>query len=342
MALDQQGQPHAAYYHEGKTALMYANKESSGWQTQTVDDTAGYYPSLAIDHQGQARIAYYDQVNKRLKYAKQDEATGTFAIETLTDTDNTGEFATLALDSQDQAHITYFHRVDNSEVFYIHQLGKEWVNEKVSVNDKDLVGLYTTIAMDENDRPYFAYRHASNRQLKVIFHQNETFDAQIAFFSTRIGEITSLAIDSQDRIHVLYNNDSQDELRHAFWDGGNWNFEVVQQAIDTGTDSSMVINSSDLPEAVFWGLPSTKYGYLKDGIWQIEWIEKHDYGDWTGWYPSLALDRRAGPLSVFMTPPPMILNLESGKTISGVLKSWKAMETRARSLHWSTTNTGDR
>ena len=172
----------------------------------------------------------------------QDETSGTFAIETLTAEDNTGEYATLALDSQNQAHIAYFHHVDNSEVFYIHQAGKAWVNEKVSVNDKDLVGLYTTIAMDENDHPYFAYRHSSRHELKVIFHQGEKFDDHIVFSSTHIGEITSLAIDSQDNVHVLYNNDSQDELRHAFWNGIDWEFEIVQQAIDTGTDSSIVID----------------------------------------------------------------------------------------------------
>ena len=303
LALDQQGQPHVAYSHKNPKRLIYADKTPSGWQAQTVDDTAWHYPSLAIDHQGQAHIAYYDQANKRLKYARQDKTTGDFMIETLTDVENTGEFATLALDSRDQAHIAYFHRVDNSEVFYIHQQGKEWLNEKISVHDKDLVGLYTTMVLDENDHPYFAYRHSSNRQLKVIFHEGETFDDQVAFFSTRIGEITSLVVDSQDRVHILYNNDSQDELRHAFWDGKDWHFEVAQQAIDTGTDSSMVINADDLPEAVFWGLPSTKYGYLKDGTWQIEWIEEHDYGDWTGWYPSLALDRKGNPAVSFYDTP---------------------------------------
>ena len=303
LALDQHGQPHVAYYHKGKSALIYAQKTASGWPRQTVDDTAGHYPSLAIDLQGLAHIAYYDQGNKRLKYAWQNDSTGTFATETLTEVDNTGEYATLALDSQGQAHISYFKQFDEAEVYYIHQQEDKWINEKVSVNDRDLVGLYTTLAMDENDRPYFAYRHSSNRQLKVIFHQTETFDAEIVFSSTRIGEITSLAIDSQDRIHILYNNDSQDELRHAYWNGTKWYFEVAQQAIDTGTDSSMVINASDLPEAVFWGLPSTKYGFLKDGVWQIEFIEEHDYGDWTGWYPSIALDSQGRPSVSFYDTP---------------------------------------
>ena len=303
LALDTQGQPAVAYYHNGKSALVFARKTASGWSGQIVDDSAGHYPSLAIDTQGQAHIAYYDQFNKRLKYARQNNSTGTFATETLTEADNTGEYATLALDSQGKPQIAYFHRVDNSQVFYIHHTENGWVNEKVSVNDRDLVGLYTTIALDENDRPYFAYRHASNRQLKVIFHQSEAFEDRIAFLSTRIGEITSLAIDSKNGVHILYNNDAQDELRYAYWNGSTWHLEVAQRAIDTGTDSSIVINTSDNPEAVFWGLPSTKYGFLKDGSWQIEFIEAHDYGDWTGWYPAIALDRQGRPAVSFYDTP---------------------------------------
>lgn len=294
LALDQGGHPHIAYYDTQKKSLNYTVRGPGGWESQIVDQIGdvGHYASLALDHQSRPHIAYYDQLKTHLKYAVWDELSKTFIINSLTNLPNTGEYASLALDSHDQPHIVYYRGVDGSEVYHIFQSDGEWVNEKVSVGERDLVGLYATIALDSNDRPYFAYRHSSDNQLKVVFHQGDRFDSHVVFQSSRIGEITSLALDSKDNVHIMYQNDSQDELLYTFWDGRKWHFEIVEQAIDTGIDASLKVDQDGQPIVAFWGLPSVKIAYMVDKVWQVEWVEEHEYGDWTGWYPSLALDQR--------------------------------------------------
>ena len=299
LVMDAQSQPHIAYFDQGAEVLKYAVRGADGWHTQIVDagGRVGQYASLALDSRGNPQIAYYDLGNTRLKYAVWDAGQQAFQISTLTDLDNTGEYASLALDSQDQAHIAYYRRVDGSEVFYLHQQGGDWIKEKVSVGERDLVGLLTAIALDSEDRPFFAYRHSSNNQLKVAFRADDgQFTQQVVFESTRLGEMTSLAVDSQDRVHIIYENDSQDSLRYALWDGSQWQFSIVEEAIDTGVHPSLKLNKKDQPRATFWGLPSVKFArQLEDGNWQVDWIEEHEYGDWTGWYTSLALDKKENP-----------------------------------------------
>jgi hypothetical protein len=299
LALDAQGQPHVAYFDQGAEVLKYAMRIANQWQIKVVDDDGrvGQYASLALDSAGNPHIAYYDIENTHLKYAVWDADQMAFQTSTLTDLENTGEFASLALDSKDQAHIAYYRRVDGSEVYYLRQQNGEWVKEKVSVGERDLVGLFATIALDSQDRPYFAYRHASDNQLKVAFRSDDgQYTNQVVFQSTRLGEMTSLAVDSKDRVHIVYENDSQDSLRYALWDGSDWRLSIVEEAIDTGVHPSLKLTRDDRPRATFWGLPSVKFAQqLDDGQWQVNWIEVHEYGDWTGWYTSLALGKNEQP-----------------------------------------------
>lgn len=299
LLIDAQGSPRVAYFDQGSETLKYAWQDEDGWQTVIVDETGrvGQYASLALDSTNSPHIAYYDIENTRLKYAVWDADQQAFQINTLTDVGNTGEYASLALDSSDQPHIVYYRRVDGSEVFYLHKQNGEWIKEKVSVGERDLVGLFATIALDSEGNPYFAYRHASDNQLKVSFRSPEgQYHSRMVFQSTRLGEMTSLAVDSRDRVHLIYENDSQDALRYALWDGGQWQFSVVEEAIDTGVHPSLKLAGNDLPRATFWGLPSVKYAQqIEDGSWLVDWIEVHDYGDWTGWYTSLALGKKDIP-----------------------------------------------
>lgn len=293
LVMDVQGQPRVAYYVEGAEQLKYAMRVADEWQTSLVeaDVPGGKYPSLALDSADNSHIAYLDADNSALKYAVWNETQQGFAISTLRNLEKTGEFASLALDSQDQAHLVYFSKMDGAEAFYLHQEAGEWREEHITAGERDLVGLFVTIALDDEDRPCFAYRHASDSVLKVAFRSADgQFNPQVVFTSTRLGEMTSLAVDSQDRVHIVYENDSQDELRYALWDGGQWQFSLVEAAIDTGVHPSLKLNSKDQPRVTFWGLPSIKYAQLlENGQWLVNWIEVHDYGDWTGWYTSLAL-----------------------------------------------------
>ena len=293
LAFDSAGQAHVAYFEGESKVLKYAWQTEVGWHRMIVDNDGevGQYASIAMDSKDNPHIAYYDIGNTRLKYAVWDADKDAFVISTLTDIENTGQFATLALDSQDQPHITYYREVDGSEVYYIRHQNGEWIREKVSVGERDLVGLFATIVLDSNDRPYFAYRHASDNQLRVKLRSLQgEYETQIVFQSTRLGEMTSLAVDSQDRLHLIYGNDSQDELRYGLKENGNWQFSLVEKAIDTGVHPSLKLSRDELPYATFWGLPSVKYArQTVDGNWLVDWVEVHEYGDWTGWYTSLAL-----------------------------------------------------
>lgn len=71
LALDDQGNPHIAYYDGTNHDLKYARKNGTTWTIETVDaiGNVGLYASLVLDTQGNPRIAYWDEFTQYLKYA---------------------------------------------------------------------------------------------------------------------------------------------------------------------------------------------------------------------------------------------------------------------------------
>ena len=73
-ALSKDGIPHVSYFDSEKSALMQAQRTSTGWVNTMVDDSGavGRHSSIALDSTGNPHIAYRNMSNNELEYASFD------------------------------------------------------------------------------------------------------------------------------------------------------------------------------------------------------------------------------------------------------------------------------
>ncbi len=118
LALDQQENPHIAYFDWSNDSLKYAVQNGGIWNVQVVDgQSAGKFASLALDSHNQPRIAYFDisaLISRTLKYAEWSATGMAWNIQTITPAGTEGQWASLSLDSQDRPHIAYYDRTHDN------------------------------------------------------------------------------------------------------------------------------------------------------------------------------------------------------------------------------------
>jgi|GEM_PF-5633073 len=105
--LDAAGMPHVAYYRNVDQSLIYAYKDESGWNHETVESSgdAGTFPSLCLDDSDNVHIAYYDFTTHDLKYAYRSQRG--WSIGQIDCHGDVGARPVLALDPYDNPHIFY-------------------------------------------------------------------------------------------------------------------------------------------------------------------------------------------------------------------------------------------
>lgn len=110
LALDNNGDPHVAYYVQGENSLWYAYRGNNGWETHLLDDSSdvGQFPSIAVDADGFAHISYYDAKQQDLKYAYgQGSSWSTVTVDSMGDA---GKWNSLALDPNGIPYISYLEK----------------------------------------------------------------------------------------------------------------------------------------------------------------------------------------------------------------------------------------
>jgi hypothetical protein len=178
LAFDAAGQPHMAYYDEGRGRVRYAVWTGTAWNVQMVDAAVGHIEdpaakippglghmratlSLKLDAAGNPHLSYYDYTHAVLRYAHWDGAN--WLTETVDAAGKVGKYNSLALDSHGQPHIAYSEET-HGDLRYARRAGASWLLE--TVDAAGWTGLHTSFALDSQDRPHISYYERVRGELR--------------------------------------------------------------------------------------------------------------------------------------------------------------------------------
>lgn len=115
--LDNNGNPHVAYYDPDTYLLRYAHRITDGsWKMRVVDrdGDVGRFPSLVVDPAGGVHISYYDASNTALKYAYWNGEH--WSIQIVDDAGDVGQYNSLALDPVSGAPRISYYDADRADL----------------------------------------------------------------------------------------------------------------------------------------------------------------------------------------------------------------------------------
>jgi len=200
LALDDDGNPHIAYYDVTNGDLRYAIRVGSVWTFETVDAAGdmGQFCALALDSYGNPHISYYNATTQDLKYATKSGEVWT--LETVDTTSNAGQYTSIAIDAADVPHIAYR---GFTGLRYTTKSGGVWTFANISVTG-DIDG--TSIKIDSGGYPRIAYHDFINRDLDYAWKTAGGWQTRIVADGGAIyqgitldyGKNPSLAIDDHD------------------------------------------------------------------------------------------------------------------------------------------------
>ena len=246
-----------------------AETAASAWQTEVVDATDCWFPSLALDSAGQPRISY--GAAGELKFARHNGAA--WALEFVEEQPgSTGWYSSLVLDSLDNSHISYYSPYSNT-LMYTRYYSESWHIEPVT-NTADLGG-QTSLALDSLNRPYIAYWDSPNLAVKIAYHDG--VDWQINTVDTMMGSgqnvSLALALDTADQPHLCYYDYDAGALKYAFHNGSNWQLDTVDDAVFyNGQNCSIALDAQDQPHISYRDL-GLLYAHNNGSSWQTATVD---------------------------------------------------------------------
>jgi hypothetical protein len=206
ISLDSTGKPHISFLKENTGDLVYAFRAESGWFTQTVASSVGYFTSIALDQQDYPHIGYTDYWTGEIRHGYLT-STG-WHTETV-DTSG-GGFPSIAIDSLGFPHISYFYD-GNDDLKYAYQDAAGWHIQ--TVDSDGSVGTYTSLALDGGDYPHLAYRGDGN--LKYAFRDESGWHFQVLDDDGDVGLWAGLALDGAGHPHITYYDQTNYDLKYA-------------------------------------------------------------------------------------------------------------------------------
>jgi hypothetical protein len=302
LALGRDDQPYMAYALGA--SLMYAERSSTGWKSQKVDEggDVGAYASLALDASGRPHIGYTDTASASLKYASWVDGDWEIQIVDPGTTSGTINGVSLALDSQGRPHISYFR---DGSFRYARWTGVAWVIETVMTPNPLVNSNGTSIALDHSDIPqvfysYQWYDSINDNDGNVLAHAQWSAQGWVNEIVTNnhdwasVYQGISAATDGTGVLHLSYCNIGK--LLHARSNilGGGWQVEQAGDMSDSCGFTSLVLDDGNDPRIAYFEANSKdlKYARKMGDSWKINTVD--GAGD-VGSYPSLALDASGAP-----------------------------------------------
>lgn len=282
---DSTGNPHVFYTfsNENYSALKYAKKIGTEWQTETVAELngqnvinyVGKYMSAAMDSNGNPHVIYssYNNTTNRISNLIYAEKTnlGWQTEEVANDYsfDVVNSNMSLKIDSLGKPHISY-QRYDPSFFTY-------WVYAH-----KDNNGVWQKEDIPNQTYPYFAAVYMANSSLTL----DSSSQPHIAFVNRNYESTTERAL-----IYAIKGGD------------GTWSTEVIDVNNNTGYAPSLILDATNNPQVSYYNLASKKLKYATkvNGSWQAEDVATI-IGDtpYTSTKTSIGLDKNGDPCIAYL------------------------------------------
>ena len=309
--LDSNDFPHIAlkgYDASSAEYLLYAHKDVSGWQEETVReynvsydvflpvievDTSGYphiFNGLSRFVGGGMGVAQYYTISRK-------DASGWHSSTLSDQAFNIKYYGGLpysfSLDTNDVEHS--FRQSDSgffdTAIYYD--------AERVVSTDPGSNDLASDLAMDSGNYPHACYRESINLPLTYLYKDAAGWHTEIVDVEGNTADYLSLALDSYDRPHVSYYDNVNKDLKYAYRDETGWHLETVESTGNVGMYNSIGIDSLDTPHISYYDETNGDLKYARRDAtgWQIETVDST--GD-VGRYSSLDIDSLDRPHILYL------------------------------------------
>lgn len=275
IAVDSDRNPHISYLYLTGADLMYAEKTSGQWKTESLDTAGevGWYTSIAVDASGNSHMSYVDHKNGDLKYAKKTLAPPFLITETVDQPYNVW-WTSIAVDKTGGPHIAYVSIPSlgaDPILKYAVRSGATWSKEGI-FSSKD-IGLDVSLALDSNDAPHIAFASAPGT-LSHTFKESGVWITETAVQVILLDVQHSLAIDSQDNLHLSY-VDRSVGVKYAVRRGGVWTNETVAGPAERGTSNDIAVDSLSSPHVCYFNRSNDDLTYAakSGGVWIQETVD---------------------------------------------------------------------
>jgi hypothetical protein len=230
------------YYDSADGSLKYCTRSSSGvWGTlQTLDGSAGRYPSIALDPTRNPAVAYYDAANGNLKLARWNGSR--WVIKTVDSTGKTGLRPSLAFNASGVPGISYYDAT-NDDLRFVTQSGSSWFRRTVDASGD--AGRHSSIALNPaTGRFAIAYEKTSGALMRYA-DQTASGAWTIATVDdlAKAGGAISLAFDANDRPAFSYYDGYYGDLKYARWTGSAWQTTRLASSGTQGEYSNLAFDA---------------------------------------------------------------------------------------------------
>lgn len=274
-ALSKDGIPHVSYFDREKSALMQAQRTSTGWVNTMVDDSGavGRHSSIALDSTGNPHIAYRNMSNNELEYASFD---GVAWNHQAVGSGEVGWFPSLAFDQNDHPQIAYLGNasgVGSQTPKSADWDGNQWT---IGVIEKVFASGGISLALDSNGARHVSYQSGGTLRYAVYTSTmwvTQTVDLK-ATGGFDAGLYSSIAMDGSDNPEISYAQYDTNlslpfpiHLKFAHRQAGIWQFAQPDTTNGAGFFSSLKLDSQDDPYISYFdsGLQSLKNAHW-DGV----------------------------------------------------------------------------
>ena len=288
IALDTNNIPNIVYNKNLFSTIIFAARDDSGWQKETIDSGLFYYGfSLVVDDNNIAHLSYYrkdDSLNKTyICYAQRDSTE--WRIESVDSSYGyLGNYfwyfnSSIALDTSGLPGIAYIAwNIEDSlhYIKYAHYNSFNWDTSIVSYDslwaNPSPSDLSPSLKFNDDNRPCiaFAHCHGIDDTLKYVCYDDSLGIWVLihSFYCPHGAYPLSLRLDSQDYPRIAHNYDGS--LAYTWWDGISWHTDYIILVGWDGVDIHLDVDSFDRPHIAY--LPDQNgrpYYCYKDSIWHL-------------------------------------------------------------------------
>jgi len=269
LALTSADHPGIAYVDDRTGDLIYAERQATGWITQTIDTggQVGHFASLDYDHQGQPHISYFDNSRNDIKYARR--GTQGWQIETIDASGQPGfhipaGFTQLVLRCEpDQptcrtsrphvAYLAYRYKPYDGELRYAVRYDQGWRIETVDATSG--AGGFPALALDHEGQPWISYYRLSTwdfnqGELRVAQRQGQRWQIDVVDRHDNAGRYNALALTTDGRPVVAYYAAVPGDLRLAWWDT-TWHTNTLIHEGNVGGWITLALDSQDMAHLTY-------------------------------------------------------------------------------------------
>ncbi len=270
LKLDANGHPVVSYYDDDLRDLKVLHcgdaNCSSGNTIRSpgaaVDDTTGFYTSLALDSSGNPVVSHYTVPFDGLKLTHCSDPACNTSSNNFADVGSgniVGLYTSLALDASGFPVISYFDQTNGDlKVVHCGNANCTSANTIVSPDPAGEVGEYTSIALDSLGKPVVSYYDRTGGKLKVLHCGDVTCSSgnSITMPDGAGASYTSIRLDTLGDPVVSYYSTTGANLRVMHCGDANCSIGNVAVTADSTGDvgqySSLTLDASGYPVVSYY------------------------------------------------------------------------------------------